>query len=332
MIKPTAIPAFAFHEADDGTITWGSSWKPGSYAEEPVAVEYELAQQDGLWVPRQAWVRNKRGAIDMHDCDWIESRQEMYHHDAGGGFPYVNGWSEPDRIQGRMWIAEGMEVYSADGEQRLLSDDDLLNLGIRRVHGPAPAPFEDAIEGEVFWCEVCKDYIPDEDGEGVGDCCCCTEQHHMHVGDLIVVADEDRAGLDAAGVYRPTDNYFYTPGLCGTGYFHDDALMRVADVPDDIHMDGYAAGVLCLDCAARVLADRGLKDLGSEWSEDPEAMPDDRRQALLDAVSTRADAWIAGYPENRAAKVHDWFASTMAPRFGLPVHEMRTLCDEAGYG
>jgi hypothetical protein len=328
------IPAFAFHEAPDGTITWGSSWKPGPYAaDEPVAVEYEQTKS-GLWVPRQAWVRDSKGHIDMHDCDWIESRGEMYHHESGGGDPYVNGWSEPERLRGRMWIAEGVAVTS-DGfksERRALSDADLLDLGLRRVHGPTPAPFEDAIDGEVFWCEVCKDYFPDEDDEGITDCCCCSEQHHMHDGDLIVVADEDRAGIDDAGVYRPTRRPFFTVGLIGSGYLHEDALVRVADLPDDVRMDGYAAGSLCQDCAARVLADRDLPILGSEWSEDPEAMPDERREALLDAVRTRADAWIAGHPENRATKVHDWFASTMAPRFGLPVHEMRTLCDEAGYG
>ncbi len=326
------IPAFAFREEPDGTITWGCSWAPDNYSgPEPVVVEYEQAK-NGMWVPRQVWTRSP-SSLNMHDFDWIESRQELYHHESGGGIPYVNGWSEPEHLGRRIWIADGT-VVTSDGwgsAELVLSDDDLIALGIRRVHGPTPAPFADAIEGDVFWCEVCEDYFPNEEGEGVGDCCLCTCQHHMHDGDLVVVADEDRAGLDAAGVYRPTSKRFYTPGLLGTGRFHARALVRVADLPDDLRMDGYAAGVLCSDCAAQVLADRGLKGLGSEWSEDPEAMPDARREALLDAVRSRVDDWIAGCPENRAARVHEWFAPKRAPRFGLPLNEMRMLCEEAGY-
>lgn len=80
-----------------------------------------------------------------------------------------------------------------------------------------------------------------------------------------------------------------------------------------------------------VLADRGLPILASEWSEDPEAMPEDHREALLDAVRSRADDWVADYPENRAARVHECLAPKLAPRFLLPLHEMRMLCEEAGY-
>lgn len=336
-MKPETIPSFAFYEADDGSITWGSSWKPGPYADqEPVAVEYEQTK-GGLWVPRQAWVRNERGYIDMHDCDWIESRGELYHHESGGGDPYVNGWSDPERLPGRMWIADGVVVTSievtSDGfsERRVLSDADLLDIGIQRVHGPTPAPFEEAIDGEVFWCEVCKDYIPDEDDEGITDCCCCSEQHHMHDGDLIVVADEDRAGLETAGVYRPIHHPFIHRGLVGTSYLYDDALVRVADVPDDLHMDGYATGSLCQDCAARVLADRDLPILGSEWAEDPEAMPDERREALLGAVRERVETWVAGNQEHRVPRIHHVLAPDLAPRFGLQIGDMHTLLDEAGF-
>ena len=337
------IPSFAFREADDGTITWGSSWRPGPYADpEPVAVEYDQTET-GLWVPRQAWVRDRDGSIDLHDCDWIESREQLFHHESGGGAPYVNGWLEPERMPGRIWIAEGITITDTNSPRRALSDDDLLALGIRRVHGPRPAPFADAIYGDVFWCEVCKDSIPNDDDEGITDCFCCSEQHHMHEGGLIAVEDEYLSELDEPGVYRTTRWPFYTNGLVGGGYLHEDSVERVADLPADVRSD-FAAGSLCPACAARVLADRGLPTLASEWSEDPETMPDDRRESLLDAVRARVDDWIAGYPESRAAtvdewfaptnryvRVHEWFAPKMAARFGLPLHEMRMLCEEAGY-
>ena len=60
----------------------------------------------------------------------------------------------------------------------------------------------------------------------------------------------------------------------------------------------------------------GLPDLAHEWAADPEAMPDERRAALLDAVRERVDKWIEGYPERRAAEVHTWFCKEAAPRFG----------------
>ena len=326
------IPAFAFHEADDGTITWGSAWKPGPYADpEPVVVEYEQATS-GLWVPRQAWVRDGKGGIDMHDCDWVESRQELRHHESGGGTPYVNGWPKPERLPGRIWIADGTVVTSDgwEGPKRVLSDDDLLALGIRRVHGPTPAPFDDAHEGDVLWCDVCKENIPDEHGENISFCGCCDEKHHMHEGGLVAVGDEEEAGIAEPGVYRTTRWPFYWSNLFN-GALYADAIERVADLPSDVRMGDYAAESLCRDCAARVLADRSLPLLASEWSEDPEAMPDERREALLDAVRSRVDDWVAGYPESRAAQVHEWFLPKMAARFVLPLHEMRMLCEEAGY-
>ena len=76
-----------------------------------------------------------------------------------------------------------------------------------------------------------------------------------------------------------------------------------------------------------------LPMLAAEWSEDAEAMPEDRRQALLDAVRERVDEWVGNPTINQhlATRVHEYLAPRMAPRFGLPPHEMRMLCDEAGY-
>jgi hypothetical protein len=185
-----------------------------------------------------------------------------------------------------------------------------------------------ACEGDTFHCEACEDRVPDEKG---GKCCCCDEDVHMHKGDLIVVVDEEEAGLEAAGVYRTARWPFYMAGLIGSGFMFEDSLVRVADVPHDADTNDYAAGPLCRSCAARVLADRGLPDLAHEWAADPEAMPDERRSALLDAVRERVDKWIEGYPERRATEVHTWFCKEAAPRFGVSGREMQALCDEAGY-
>lgn len=255
MSAPTNIPAFAFHEAHDGTITWGGSWEPAHYSAsgEPVAVEYTQTES-GLWVPHQAWVRDSKGGIDMYDCDFIESRGELYYHESGGGTPYVNGWMEPERLPGRIWIAEGAVVTCDGRSKRPLSDADLLARGIRRVHGPTPAPFDDAIEGDVLWCEDCKDYVPHEDGEGITACGRCSEQHHVHADGLIVAVDLD---FDPA-VYRVKG--LWAPYEIECGYLGEDDVERVADIPADMRIaSGDDAASLCRDCAAQILADRVVR-------------------------------------------------------------------------
>jgi hypothetical protein len=320
------FPECGFIEHPDGTVEWGSTWEPGPYSDpEPICIEYQQ-NKAGAWVPFQAWVKGRYGT-DMHDCDWVEAEATLYHHDSGGGGPYVGGYAEPERMPGRIWIADGVTVRGASGNKPL-SDAELLAIGIKRVHGPTPRPFAMASEGDTFHCDTCDDCVPDEKG---GKCCCCDEDVHMHKGDLIVVADEDEAGLDASGVYRTLRWPFYMSGLIGGGFMFDDSLQLVADVPHDADTNDYAAGPLCRSCAARVLADRGLPELAHEWSADSEAMPDERREALLGAVRDRVDAWIAGYPERRVKEVHTWFCTEVAPRFDVTVREMQSLCDEAGY-
>jgi hypothetical protein len=325
-------PKCGFIERPDGELVWGSKWQPGPYADpEPIAVEYQQ-NRAGAWVPHQAWVKDVRRGheyIDMHDCDWVESESTLYHHNAGGGDPYVNAYAQAERLPGRIWIAAEVTVHHAGERERgPLSDADMLAMGLKRVHGPTPAPFAEADEDDTFYCETCDDRVPDERG---GKCSCCDEDCHMHKGDLIVVVDEDEAGIEAAGVYRAVRWPFYMPGLCGSGWLYEDSLRRVADVPHDVDLDGYAAGPLCRSCSTQILADRELPALAHEWTADPEAMPDEHREALLDAVRERVDKWIAGYPERRVTEVHTWFCKKFAPCFDVTIYEMQVLCDEAGY-
>ena len=304
------IPAFAFHEAPDGTITWGSSWVPGPNAE-PVAVEYRQ-EKPGLWVPFSAWVR-ERGYITMHNCDWIESSGELYHHESGGGEPYVGGFFAPEKLSGRIWISEGTTVYSADSEHQPLSDADLLSMGIRRVHGPTPAPFEDAMEGGTFHDERSGERLPDDDGEL---CSCCSEMFAKQRGDLVVLGERDVGKDGVTGLYRPSERTW-------------DHGTWVAPIPATWNREDEE---VCPSCAAQALADFALHGLAAAWSADPDVMPSEHREALLDAVRERVDPWIAGYPEVRISKVHAWLVPNLAPRLGLPVAEMHKLCDEAGYG
>lgn len=321
-MKPETIPSFAFREADDGTITWGSNRRSSLYYE-PIVVEYRRTM-GGFWVPFQAWMRNPDGSIDMHDCDWIESSEELWHHESGGGDPYVNKYAAPEKLHGRIWIAEGVKIVDAFehgmNPKRLpktpLTDEALLGMGIRRVHGPTPDPISDANEGDVQWCAVCKDFVPDDE---LDLCCVCTECFHVHDDGLVAVNDCEHDGV------------FRVQGQALSLYWLDAAdLVRVANFRfGDLRGDD--AGHVCRECEVTILADRGLPDLGAEWAEDPESMPDERREALLGAVRERVETWVAGNQEHRVPRIHHVLAPDLAPRFGLQIGDMHTLLDEAGF-
>lgn len=325
------LPSCGFREHDDGSIEWGSSWEPGPYANpEPLCVVYH-DNKSGAWVPFSVWVKDDDGDVLEFDCEWSAAMSSLYYDDAdAGGDSILVGWyAKPEGLPARIWIAAGVTVRSADHKQAALSDSDLLAMGYKRIRGPTPDPFGGADQGGTFYCDACDDNFPDEEASR---CSICGEDHHMHEGDLIVVIDEDEAGLDAAGVYRTLKWPFMMQGLIGSGYLFEDALVRVADVPHNADLHYYAAGPICRACSATVLADRGLKELAAEWCEDPEAMPDDRREALLDAVRDRVDGWIAGYPEWRKSRAHEWAGTDLAPRLGITNStEIHSLLEEAGY-
>jgi len=245
-VNEADIPACGFFERGPGDIVWGGQWTPGRYELEPVVVEYsELSS--GLWVPRQAWVRGEFG-IDMHDCDWVESEGCIYHSLAGSGQPYINGYSEPATLPGRVWIGDGHHVVDAcGGDKHPLSDDELLERGIRRVRGPTPTPLADAADGETHWCEVCSETIPADDA---ATCCVCEEETHVHLGSAVALVDPCEGGIDSSPVvYAILSLPFMTSCLIGGGTYHDRALARVGDLPPKVDTWGYSGAPLCRSCA-----------------------------------------------------------------------------------
>jgi hypothetical protein len=343
------IPACGFIEDHDGSIEWGSTWDPGSYSgPEPICVVYHL-ESCGAWIPFSAWTRDPefdictscykrqpaeranpkrcttckkrkvvtRKPIDEHDCDWIEKKVTLYHHESGGssdGMPHVNAYAEPGKVPGRIWIAEGVTV--ADLDKTPLTDAALLAMGYRRVQGPTPDPFAGGVEGDTFHDERTDERVPDDDGE---HCSFCDEQFVRQKSDIVVVDAYEVDDSERTGLYRPHADRWAS----GHGEW-------VAPLP---HNAGEPGGdeVICPKCAAEAISDFGLHGLVTAWCEDPEAMPGEHREALLDAVRGRADAWIAGYPELRAAKVHSWFVKKMHARLGITATKMVALCKEAGY-
>jgi hypothetical protein len=339
-------PECGFVEQPDGTIVWGSAWEPGSYSgPEPICIEYRL-ESCGAWIPFTTWTldapvgicsvchlvsyRDGQAAsprcrwcgkdavvasrsLDHHDCDWIEREQTLYHHCSGGGgrAPNVGGFSEPEALPGRIWIADGVTVRN---DEKLLTDDDLLAMGYRRVHGPTPDPFADGIEGETFYDDRTGDRHPDDDGER---CSCCDEDFIRQKDDLVVRDENDVDEDEIVGLYR-RGSWVFDPGVW------------VCPLPHNLHADWGDASV-CPKCAVRTVSDFTLRGLLDAWCEDAEAMPDEHREALLDAVRERVDRWIAGYPERRATEVHGGFGKELHKRLGVQPREMLVLFEEAGY-
>ena len=336
-----------FIEHSDGTIEWGSTWEPGRYAgPEPICIEYRFEQDCNVWIPFTTWtsdapigicsachmVSSREGeaisprcrwcgkdavvasrGLDHHDCDWIEREQTLYHHCSGGGgrAPNVGGFSTPEGLPGRIWIAEGVTVRDGD---KLLTDDDLLAMGYRRVHGPTPDPFAGGVEGETFYDERTSERVPDDDGER---CSCCDEDFVRQKGDLVVRDEYEVDDDETAGLYQPGD-FSWSRGVW------------VCPLPHDMHAD-WGDPTVCPKCAARAVSDFSLRGLLDAWCEDHEAMPEAHREALLDAVRERVDKWIAGYPERRESEVHNWFVKDMSARLGVTPREITVLFDEAGY-
>jgi hypothetical protein len=319
-IEQVVVPECGFIEQPDGTIAWGSAWEPGGYDPEPVAVEYSQLET-GAWVPRQAWVKDENGYIDLHDCDWIESREELHHHESGGGDPYINGWSEPEKMPGRLWMADGTKIRSDGwgGPPRVLSDEGLRAIGVKRVHGPTPAPFAYAVEGSTFYDERTKQRVPDDDGE---TCSCCCDQFVRQEHDLVVLDERELDDDECAGLYRPHEF-----GWTGSS-LHGDWM---APLPPNMD-DSWGDPAVCSKCTAQTVSDFSVHGLVVAWCEDAEAMQDEHREALLDAVRERVDRWISGYPERREQQVHGWFAGKeLHLRLGIPAAEAIRLCEEAGY-
>lgn len=245
-----AAPECGFIEKEDGSIVWGRPWEARSYDPEPVVVEYREVEP-GVWVPHQAWVKDDRGYVDMHDCDWVASESRIYHHFAGlGSHPYVHRFAEPQTAPARIWIADGYHVVEASSDGSPLADDDLRAMGIIRVMGPTPAPFAGGVEDETVWCEQCQDNVPDDD---TYRCCVCSEKTHVHQGSLVAIFDPGEGCLDSsAGVYK----VMKIPIAFG-GMFRTDAIERVGDLPAKADSNGYAGSAICSSCSSELRVQHG---------------------------------------------------------------------------
>lgn len=105
----------------------------------------------------------------------------------------------------------------------------------------------------------------DEDGDNICEECyhekyeftCCRCQEYGDVADqhnLLVVFEE--TSNVAPGIYKIVRKPYYTHAMIGSGWLWPESLKRIADVNPDMDGDGYPCGHLCIDCQAKVLAQK----------------------------------------------------------------------------
>ena len=106
--------------------------------------------------------------------------------------------------------------------------------------------YEEAMDlaGESV-CAECYD-------ESMAECCVCREKFPDADSGLVVMMTEDGHGIPK-GVYLVRRWPFFSQPLVGSGYTHDDALLRAADLPAKVAecTEWWTPGQdVCIACAA----------------------------------------------------------------------------------
>jgi len=82
-------------------------------------------------------------------------------------------------------------------------------------------------------------------------CCWCEELEHIdHQHKLLVVDNAEEAGMPR-GVYEIVRKPYYADGMI-EGHLYEDALKRIADVPDGLKIEWYPCGHLCKRCQGKI--------------------------------------------------------------------------------
>lgn len=120
----------------------------------PICIEYRGDR------PFSVTTRNDGGGWTHYDIDWCRRDESLYYHWSGGGparpvmqvgrFVGAPFPDPADRV--KIW-APGIELRDGD-------ETDLTVLGYERIAEPLGDPFEDAIEEDTHYCELCDDYLP----------------------------------------------------------------------------------------------------------------------------------------------------------------------------
>jgi hypothetical protein len=84
-------------------------------------------------------------------------------------------------------------------------------------------------------------------------CCRCCEYGDVADQHNLLIVFED-IGKVIPGVYKVIDRPYYTHAMIGSGWLHEWALERIADLNPDMDGNGYPCGHLCLNCQSGLLA------------------------------------------------------------------------------
>lgn len=226
----------------------GGIWRPGSIT---TRKRIERGPYAGQWAARE------------FDANWCRTNGSLYVHCSGsGGEPtvHINTFCRPSPPPCRIWVAPDVEVKVGPRKAKATAAR-LLACGYIRIDGPVPAPFADTIDGDAFWCPVCKDYLPRDDGQRCG---ICGDEHHIHKGRTVLVAsgevEHDEEGNEETGNHGLVPGSYlierfpyYAAGMIA-GHIIESALRRIGAAPPSVDFDGYECAHLCDACSKKTLA------------------------------------------------------------------------------
>lgn len=244
------------------------------YHGEVAAVEY--FKDGGIWRPWNITTRKRIGegpyagrwSANQFDANWSKMNGSLYVHCSGGGGEptvHITTFCRPSPPPCRIWVAPDIDVKVGPRKAKATAAR-LLACGYIRIDGPVPAPFADTMDGDTFWCPVCKDHLPRDEGQAQ-QCGLCFEDHHVHEGVTVLVAggevEHDEAGEPepgrehglVPGAYRIKHFPYYADGMI-EGYLIESSLERIGDVPAGVDFLGYPCTHLCDECSKKTLSSK----------------------------------------------------------------------------
>lgn len=108
----------------------------------------------------------KDGHASNWDVDWCKRDGQLYYQRSGGGPVAPVALSRYiERRRQEFWASDVVSLVYTTGnalraKEHRATPAAITRLGLVRLRLPKGNPFEDAIEDETRYCEVCDDHLP----------------------------------------------------------------------------------------------------------------------------------------------------------------------------
>lgn len=235
--------------------------------EEVIAVIFH--EDDEKWQPHSIFTRRKisgldesdRWTVNEYDAAYSKASGTTYVHLSGGsGYEnqvHLHAYAYPEDMPGRIWLHQDTILVdggkSRDDGDRTILRSELASMGHLLLEDFPDDAFDDCVEGDANWCEICQDNINEEEAFWCVNCQCPSHEHG-HGQAFVVFSDDEEV---KAGIYRILTRV--TQGFLQedlAGYLEDKAIERIGPIPDYVNATpGWECDLLCNACRDRIVAE-----------------------------------------------------------------------------